>query len=188
MAWAARPDGSKLARLAGDRLLLFDDAGCFILDVNIPLAAKRIEAPGTFVGLAGRVACILSAEGLLALDIASGEARLFTLRELTGGKVNARLRVALDGHLVYAMGTGGILGLNVRTGQRAFKADWPEAAATADGIEPQVQYLRHGAYVADSAGAYHVQAPVDLAADGVLYATVTPTRVAALVQAAGDGG
>jgi hypothetical protein len=113
----------------------------------------------------------------------------------------APLQAVVDGPLVCLSGPAGILGVNPRTGLEVFRGAWPAAAlqgaaakAPTPAATPESDLARWGAPGLAQPGygmTFQIARPgrsVDLglaggglvAGDGVLYATVTPTRVVAL--------
>jgi hypothetical protein len=188
VAWAAATRGSRLGCVTRGRMLLFDDAGFYVLTSDLPLAARRIEAGGAFVGLAGDRVCLVDQQALTAIDPATGRTLSYPLAGVKAGQPMGEVRVALDGHVAYLIGAAGIEAVNVRSGARLFDAPWPAAVAPPPPEPPQggTQLTRLGTLAHAGAGGATLLPPVALAADGTLYA-VWGSRVVALVERAADG-
>jgi len=189
VVWAYGQSGQpRLGHVLGDRLLLFGQNGLLVVPLDLPLAGKRYSLSGTFVGMAGHVACLLQAGVLQTVDVTSGATRTYSLQEITRGQANARLQATVDGSLVYVTGPGGILCVNAKTNQRVFNVPWPKVLGP---VQPST--AQHYAYQWQGVMAYHShgQGPcipmADSVGKGALYATVTPTRVVALVEREPDG-
>ncbi len=138
VAWASNVQQGmpRRACLMDRRLLLFDQSGLQVIRTDLPLAGKRIHASGQFVGMAGRIACLLSGTQLQLIDVVEGTSQQFDLREIAGGTSptggsygspigTVPIQATLDGSWVYATGPGGILCVSAITARRALKADWP---------------------------------------------------------------
>ncbi|MFP4055440.1 MAG: PQQ-binding-like beta-propeller repeat protein [Candidatus Brocadiia bacterium] len=190
VAWADVGEGAaRLGVMFGERLLLLGPQGLHVLRLDLPLAARRMPASGTFVGMAGEVACLLQEGGLLFADLGSGETRPYSLEALADGRNHPRIQAAVDGILVYVTGPGGVLCVNARANQRVFQAKWPAGVKVPPPPgEPQPrQYLWQGvsSYLGEG---YGPCLPLtDCVADGVLLATLTPRHVVALVERGADG-
>ena len=147
------------ARLMDRRLLLFDQSGVQIVHTKLPLAGKRVQAAGQLIGLAGRMACLLSGNQLLFVDVTDGSTKQFDLAEIAGAAGQlvgtsyvpigiTPVQATVDGSWVYATGPGGILCVNAITARRAFKADWPAEVAPAPVATPPAAVATTGPYSA----------------------------------------
>jgi hypothetical protein len=181
---------ARLGVVYGDRLLLFGSDELLVSPLELPLGGLSLAVSGTFVGMAGRNACMLTADSLVTLDVVDGTIDSYRLSELTEGKKDARIQAVVDGPLVYRLGPGGILCVNPRTARRIFKAPWPEAAGFKEvGLvneSPIGPYVLQGVATSGSERYGDTLLPLACCAGkGVLYVAVTPTRVVALVNADG---
>ena len=188
VVWA-QATGARHGVLDGERLLLLGgQSQPFLLRLDLPLAARPISVNGTFIGMAGSVACFLSQHIQLA-NLETLQIQRYGLKELHGGQQYARVQATVDGILVYLTGPNGVLCVNAKTAHKVFAAPWPKAIAPKQPLPvPQSrQYYWQG--ISDYLGNnYGPCLPlVDRVIDGTLLATVTPTRVVALVERRADG-
>jgi len=196
--WASCRGQPRLGVLDGGRLLLFRHSKLLVLDLDLPLKGREIDVSGTFVGTAGRVACMLQGGQLALADTRTGKVKTYGLAEVVAGRSNPRLDACVDGPHVYVTGPGGILCVNARAGLRVAFSTWPELVAPGKGTAPQsVYYHLQGTGVA----ANNAQGPCipptclvdrserwpgDPEPERVLYATPEPWRVVALVPGPDD--
>ncbi len=172
------------AELMDRRLLLFDSSGLQIVPTDLPLAGKRVSVDGQPVGMAGRIACLVSGNRLQFVDVTSGTVKSYDFREVASAVTSfpgsgptadvaapprqpIPIQTAIDGPMVYVSGPGGIVCVNAITARRAFRADWPaEVAPPPNVVNPNVP---------------GVHLPTIGRVDrGVLYVLVAPNRVVAL--------
>ena len=100
-----------------------------------------------------------------------------------------RIQAAVDGVLVYVSGPRGLLCVNARTGNRVFRADWPQGLAARHAPPGPLQrpgggtqYIWQGVLRYNPEGGGTCLPLVDCVADGVYYATLSPSQVVALVE------
>ncbi|MHC4202684.1 MAG: hypothetical protein ACYSU0_22050, partial [Planctomycetota bacterium] len=161
----------------------FTQQSLFVLDLELPLHARQINVAGTFVGVSGRVACLLNQGSLVLADMTTGGTKTYGLQEVSGGQPYARVGACVDGPHVYVTGPGGIVCVNARAALRLAYSPWPKAVVPAAGAAAQsVQYYPQGVMTYANNRQGPCMPLVDRVADGVLYATPTPWRVVALVE------
>lgn len=220
VAWAAsvQQGTSRRAWLTDRALLLMSGQDSLqIVRTDFPLAGKRVSISGRFVGMAGRVMCLVSDEQLDLVDLAEGTTKQYDLGEISSGRLpGVPIQAAVDGPMVYVTGPGGILCVAAITGRRVLKADWPAGVTVAGPDEshsvaeatPQVAgastylpprvllpagvstFALPTPYQPGGASSYFPPVPtpaVSLVDSGVLYATLSPGRIVALSEPPADG-
>lgn len=213
VVWAAldRQGVPRQAALVGPWVLLLDPSGISVVRTDLPLGGKRLMVQAALVGVSGRTACLVSGNELLLVDVADGTARRFGLQDQPSpSPYPLPVTAVVDGPLVYVSGPRGILCLNARTAQRVFQADWPKdlASAAASSTPSPSSPLAPSPYAAtpgvsyvitsspygpssgmavDPYGRRIVPSGVLRVGPGRIYATPSPSRVAALKERAADG-
>ncbi|MBM4037507.1 MAG: hypothetical protein FJ290_03250 [Planctomycetes bacterium] len=193
VAWAAGEHrGDKFGLLTGGQLMLCGpDRGIHILSLDLPVGARTIpDVTGTFIGLAGHIACVFADTQLTLADTRNGTVRTYGLGSLVKDAREPRLHLALDGTMVYATGPEGILCLNAATCERVFQVGWPGGIAVRPRTPPQP--LGPGHERDRPNWVYYWQGVVEDEANcvpmancvsgGTLYATLSPCHLAALVE------
>jgi outer membrane protein assembly factor BamB len=189
--WQSRGGQPRMGVLRDGLLLLFNQSSLLVFDLDLPLKGRQIQVSGTFVGMAGRVACFLQQTQLYLVDTSTGQSKPYSLQEIVGGRQNARVGACVDGPHVYVTGPGGVACVNARAALRVAHCAWPELVAGDDGLlavpaaaVPQsIQYYLQGTVTSRNNGSGPCMPMVDRVAGGVLYATPTPSRVVALEEA-----
>jgi len=177
------------ALLCDRELILADAQGLFITRTDLPLTVRRVARTGTLVGVSGRHLFLLQAKQLCVVDLATGIAMDRPLKEIIPEGVDGpRLQATVAGLFVYVTGPDGILCLNARSLARLYHVPWPENLVS-DKTDAQraakpanCHYSIRGLILDSRQRTGGVIPLVDRAIDGVLYASVTPYRVAALAE------
>ena len=138
VVWAAlaKSGTPRHAELIDRLLLLFDPSGIQIIDTDLPLASKRVEVTGQFVGMAGRIACLAAGSQLSLIDVTDGTLKQCSVQEVAG-KALAPFQAAVDGPLVYLTGPGGIACVKAATAEQVFHATWPKEITLPAPPEPK---------------------------------------------------
>ncbi len=122
--WARAPH-ARLGLLCKERLLLMQEGALQVLRLDLPVAARRVNVSGTFIGLAGNRCCFLQGAQLQMVDLASGQSSTCAVDAVHEGAQAPWIQACVDGILVYASGPEGIACVNTRTGATVFSAPWP---------------------------------------------------------------
>ncbi len=185
----------RMGLIAHNRLVLLNISGATILPMDLPLAGTTASVAGVFVGLRQSRACFMSPTALQVLDVRSGQVQTCPLDDVRGNvpHMHARLGAAIDGAIVHVTGPGGIVGINIATARRVYKAHWPEpfaselvspATAAGNTQPPAYAYQLHGiaAMTAERSGQYGPIIPlIDGVTDtGLLLTSPAPGQLVAL--------
>jgi len=171
-----------------DRLLLFGQHGLLVLRLDLPLGATHVATSGVFIGMSGRIACLLQHGTVVFINVVTGQSKSFSLSEIATGNDHAEVQAAIDGSLVHLTGPQGILCVNAHSASKVLKTPWPEAVAKLPRTpgSSSVNYQWHGRYY--HLNNVHYPAPiVARVTKGGLLTTLGLNRVVALSEP-GDNG
>lgn len=202
VAWASQVEQGQPREgyLAGPWLLLSDPSGFRAVHVGLPLSGQYFPAMSGLVGMVGHRACTLSGSQLQLVDVSQKTVTTYPLQDLLGPP-GATRQLVLDGPRLYGSGPGGILCLNVLTGQWIFRAPWPPeiaptapSALAAPAVLAQMPAVYGGysgmvGYPGGPAASSLRQAASRIACvdRNVFYTLVEPGRVVALAGEDADG-
>lgn len=179
----------RCAILSENKLLLGAGSESSVMDTDFPIAGRRHNFVGTYVGRVGRRFCSLRGNELAVLDLDGGTRGAFKLNSITGGEYNARNQAVIDGPLAYVFGPQGIVCFNVLAKRRVFMSPWPEDAlldaddsrvpAGAETVDQGTHYLWSGVVVPDGLVSRNVS-PAAVLAGRRLITAATPWRIVAI--------
>lgn len=179
----------RCAILSENKLLLGAGSESSVMDTDFPIAGRRHNFVGTYVGRVGRRFCSLRGNELAVLDLDGGTRGAFKLNSITGGEYNARNQAVVDGPLAYVFGPQGIVCFNVLAKRRVFMTPWPDGAildaddsrvpAGAETVDQGTHYLWSGVVVPDGVVSRNVS-PSAVLAGRRLITAATPWRIVAI--------
>jgi tetratricopeptide (TPR) repeat protein len=177
--WAARQhrNSARLGRLHRGYLVLCGDSGMSIIRTDLPVGGKSVPVQGTLVGFSGRSACVLGANALICVDLETGKCSSLTLTEVSGGRADACLDAAIDGPVIYVTGPRGILCADVAGAKKIFNAPWPSSVV--NGNAAPVVSSKAYSWRGMIGGGLNCRRTIGSVIDGVLYARLSDSRVAA---------
>lgn len=207
VSWAnnARRGSPSKGLLLGSQMVLFQNSQVQTVDLNVPLAGTTTSASGYFVGLSGRIACILGANSNLSfVNLKTGSVKSFTPTDVLPeqGKVpTARTQATMSGSLVYISGQRGITCVSVRSGEAIYTALWPKLVtpeyqvAQVNNPAPQIYSGRYPSYPSSQTPQQLYQmslnptqnSTVATIDNGILYTLTTTKTIVALEGASVDG-
>ena len=171
--------------LCGNRLVLHGDQGLLALPLDLPIGAMIWGFEGIVLGSVGRLVCAIGADGCEVMDVESGAHRSLPWTGVAAEGRGARVRAAVDGPVVYAVGPAGIAAVNAATGESVFQAEWPEGWIPAE--EPAPGNSADAQYEQDGFSRTVAPSIVARVLPGVFLTSVSPTRLVALAGEDQDG-
>ncbi|MHA3774365.1 outer membrane protein assembly factor BamB family protein [Verrucomicrobiota bacterium sgz303538] len=196
VAWSSGTnDGGqpRFATLHNKRLLLFGNQGVNSLRLDTPFSGANISVSGTFLGMAGRYACVLSGNLLVSADVETGQVVRIPLSADGENNENSfwsnqapqgdEFQAAIDGSIIYVSGRRGIAAYQAKTGQRIFDQAWPksiapkEAGSTRDG---SVSFVPQGVFRQSNRGESTFQPAIAVVSGGIFFTKTEPFRVVAI--------